>query len=70
MSARDLLAVAVYVAAVTAIACAATYAASFLPIRDPFTAWGVCVVAGCVAILAATNWLPLPCTCHRKDRSR
>lgn len=67
MTARDLLAVAVYVAAVTAIACAATYAASFLPIRDPFTAWGVCVAAGCFATVAALTWLPYPCTCHRKD---
>ena len=68
MTARYVVAVAAYLTAVTAIACTATWAASLLPIRDPITAWGVCVVAGCFAILAATNWLP--CPCQRKDRSR
>jgi hypothetical protein len=59
---------AAYVAAITAIACAATWAASLLPIRDPLTAWFACVAAGCFAILAATRWLPYPCTCHRKEQ--
>jgi hypothetical protein len=67
VSIRDLLAFAVYVIAVTVIACAATWAASFLPIRDPLTAWFACVAAGCLALVAATTWLPFPCTCHRKD---
>lgn len=58
--------VALYVA-VAAIACGATWAASLLPIRDPLTAWLVCVAAGSIATVAATSWLPQPCTCHRKD---
>ncbi|WP_069769733.1 hypothetical protein [Streptomyces sp. LUP30] len=57
-----------YVLAVTAIACAATCAASLLPIGNPLTAWAVCVTAGCFATAAATTWLPFPCPCHRKDR--
>jgi len=67
VTARDVLPVVGYVAAVTAFACAATWAASFLPIGDPLTAWFACMAAGCVATLAATNWIPYPCTCHRKD---
>lgn len=67
MSIRDLFAFAAYVLAVTAIACAATWAASFLPIDDPLTAWFACVAAGLLALVAATSWLPFPCTCHRKD---
>lgn len=59
--------IALYVAAVTGIACGSTWAASLLPIRDSLTAWFVCVIAGCFALLAATSWLPFPCTCHRKD---
>jgi hypothetical protein len=62
---RYVAAVAAYVAAVTAIACTATWAASLLPITNPITAWGVCVAVGCFATLAATNWLPYPC--QRKD---
>lgn len=65
MTARYVLAVAAYVTAITAIACTVTWAVSLLPIRDPITAWGVCVVAGCFTILAATNWLPYPS--QRKD---
>jgi len=64
------VAVVGYVAAVTAIACSATWAASLLPIRDSLTAWFTCVAAGCFATLAATTWLPSPCTCHRKDSSK
>lgn len=56
-----------YVLAVTGIACGATWAASLLPIRDPLTAWLVCVAAGSIATVAATSRLPQPCTCHRKD---
>jgi hypothetical protein len=52
---------AAYVAAVLAIACAAVYAASLLPITNPATAWGVCVTAGNFAALAALTWLPCPC---------
>lgn len=68
MTARDVLAFAAYVLAVTAIACAATWAASLLPIHNGLTAWFACVAAGCLATVAATSWLPYPCTCHRKDR--
>jgi len=60
-----LLHFAAYVIAVFAIATGATWAASLLPITNPLTAWGVCVTAGCFAILAATNWLPYPS--QRKD---
>ena len=65
MTARYVAAVAAYITAITAIACTATWAASLLPITNPIGAWGVCVVAGCFAILAATNWLPYPS--QRKD---
>lgn len=68
MTRRDLLAFAAYVLAVTAIACAAVYAASLLPITDPVTASGVCTVAGAVGMLLADAWLPCPCPCHRKDQ--
>lgn len=56
---------AAYVAAVLAIACAATTAASFAPISDPTTAWGACIAAGHIGLLVALAWLP--CPCHRKD---
>lgn len=56
-----------YVLAVTGIACAATWAASLLPIDDGLTAWFACVAAGSLATVAATTWLPFPCPCHRKD---
>ena len=54
-----------YVLAVLAVACAATAAASLLPVTDPTTATGLCIAAGSVAGLLATTWLP--CPCHRKD---
>ena len=43
----------------------AVFAANLLPITSPATAWAADVAAGCVAVLAATSWLP--CPCHRKD---
>jgi ABC-type Fe3+-siderophore transport system permease subunit len=55
---------AVYVAACLAIACAVTAAVALLPIADPTTAQGVCIVAGAIAGLAATHLLPTP---SRKD---
>lgn len=54
-----------YVLAVLAVACAATVAASLLPVTDPVTAAGLCIAAGSVAGLLATTWLP--CPCHRKE---
>lgn len=54
-----------YGIAVLAVACAATVAASLLPVTDPVTAWGVCVVAGNFAALTVLTYLP--CPCHRKE---
>ena len=54
-----------YILAVLAVACTATVAASLLPVTDPVTAWGVCVVAGNFAALTVLTYLP--CPCHRKD---
>lgn len=54
-----------YVLAVLAVACTATWAASLLPVSDPLTVTGLCITAGSVAGLLATTWLP--CPCHRKD---
>lgn len=54
-----------YILAVLAVACAAVAAASLLPVTDPVTAWGVCVVAGNFAALTVLTYLP--CPCHRKD---
>ena len=54
-----------YILAVLAVACTATVAASLLPVTDPVTAWGVCVVAGNFAALSVLTYLP--CPCHRKD---
>ncbi|MFJ4624291.1 hypothetical protein [Streptomyces sp. NPDC088812] len=54
-----------YVLAVLAAGCAAVVAASLLPISDPATASGVCIVAGTVA--AFVTQMFLPCPCHRKD---
>lgn len=56
------------IAAVVAFACAAVVAASLLPVTDPATASGLCIVTGTVAGWLADMWLP--CPCHRKDRSR
>lgn len=54
-----------YILAVLAVACAAVVAASLLPVTDPVTAWGVCVIAGHFAALTVLTYLP--CPCHRKD---
>ena len=54
-----------YILAVLTVACTATVAASLLPVTDPVTAWGVCVVAGNFAALSVLTYLP--CPCHRKD---
>lgn len=56
-----------YGLAVLAVACAATWAASLLPVTDPTTAAGLCITAGSVAGLLTTTYLP--CPCHRKDQS-
>lgn len=56
---------AAYVVAVVVIAAGATGLASLLPVTDPVTAWGVCVVAGNFAALTVLIYLPWPC--HRKD---
>lgn len=56
---------AAYIAAITAVATAATWTATLLPIGNPATAWAVNVAVGCFATLAAITWLP--CPCHRKD---
>ena len=53
-----------YVLAVLAVACTATWAASLLPL-DSTAAAGLCITAGSVAGLLATTYLP--CPCHRKD---
>lgn len=65
MTARYLAAVAAYWTAITTAALTPTWAASFLPITDPATASGVCIVAGAVGLLLADAWLP--CPCQRKD---
>jgi hypothetical protein len=67
MTFRYRLLVAARFLAVTAIALAATWATSLLPITNPVTATGLCIVAGAVGLLLADTWLPYPCTCHRKD---
>lgn len=58
---------AAYVAAVFTAAVTATWLASLLPLTG-LTAWTACAAAGCLAYVAATSWLPYPCTCHPKDR--
>jgi hypothetical protein len=58
------LQLAAYIAAVTAIACAVTWAASFLPV-SPTTGQAVCIVTGAVAVWLATAFLPCP---TRKER--
>jgi hypothetical protein len=55
---------AAYVAAVTAIACTVTWAASLLPV-SPTTAQAVCIVTGAIAVWLATAFLPCP---TRKER--
>lgn len=64
---RHFLRQAAYVVAVFVIAVTATGLASLLPVTG-ITAWAVCVAAGCFATVAATSWLPYPCTCHPKDQ--
>ncbi|MFM9629431.1 hypothetical protein ACKI10_17610 [Streptomyces galilaeus] len=44
-----------YILAVLTVACAATVAASLLPVTDPTTATGLCIAAGSVAGLMATT---------------
>jgi hypothetical protein len=54
---------AAYITAVTAIACTATWAASFLPV-SPTTGQAVCIVTGAIAVWLTTAFLPCPA---RKD---
>lgn len=56
---------AAYVLAVLGIALAATWAADHVPTPNPYTAWSLDAFVGCVAGLAALNFIP--CPCHRKD---
>lgn len=66
MTAVRALQVAAYWLAVLAIGCTAVVAASLLPIHTPATAWGLCVMAGNFAALAALTYLP--CPCHQGDQ--
>jgi len=55
-----------HVLAVLAIACGFVVGASLLPVSDPATEFGLCLVSGSVGILLALDWLPCPCC--RKER--
>jgi ABC-type uncharacterized transport system permease subunit len=61
------LQLAAHVAVVLAIACTAVIATAVLPIANPYTAQGLRIVAGVIAGWAASELLPCPCPCHRKD---